>query len=107
LLGVGAWVKVHVAVDRRLGRRVAIKISHERFTGGFEREAQAISALNHPNICTLDDVGPNYLVTELVEGETLRDLLHRGIAAERAPEMRSRFSKLFVRLTMRVSYIAT
>lgn len=87
LLGKGGMGKVYLAVDTRLGRKVAIKISEERFTGRFEREARAISALNHPNICTLYDVGPNYLVTEVVEGETLRDLLKRAPAAERSLEI--------------------
>src|ERR1700688_2448544 len=65
-------------LDTRLVRKVAIKISHERFSGRFEREARAISALNHPNICTLYDVGPNYLVMELVDGEVLAERLKRG-----------------------------
>jgi serine/threonine-protein kinase len=52
-----------------LNRDVAIKVSAERFSERFEREAHAIAALNHPNICTLYDVGPDYLVMELVEGE--------------------------------------
>jgi serine/threonine protein kinase len=59
--------EVYKARDPRLGRDVAIKFAAERFT---DHEARAIAALNHPNICTLYDVGPNYLVTELVEGET-------------------------------------
>jgi eukaryotic-like serine/threonine-protein kinase len=50
---------------------VAIKVSHEEFTERFTREARTIAALNHPNICHLYDVGPNYLVMEYVEGETL------------------------------------
>jgi len=73
LLGAGGMGEVYSAVDTRLHRKVAIKVCQERFSGRFEREARAISALNHPNICTLYDIGPNYLVTELVEGETLRD----------------------------------
>jgi eukaryotic-like serine/threonine-protein kinase len=87
LLGEGGMGEVYLADDTRLGRKVAIKISRERFSGYFEREARAISALNHPNICTLYDVGPNYLVTELVEGETLRDLLKRGLTVERSLEI--------------------
>src|SRR2546428_4417662 len=71
LLGAGGMGEVYRAVDTRLDRKVAIKISTEPFSARFEREARAISALNHPHICTLYDVGPNYLVMELVEGETL------------------------------------
>ena len=48
------------------------------FSARFEREARAISSLNHPNICTLHDVGPNYLVMELVEGETIAARLKQG-----------------------------
>jgi serine/threonine-protein kinase len=78
-LGEGGMGVVYRAHDSRLGRDVAIKISSERFTERFEREARAVAALNHPNICTLHDVGPDYLVMELVEGETLSDVLtHRG-----------------------------
>jgi serine/threonine protein kinase len=77
-LGEGGMGEVFRAVDTRLGRAVAIKIVHERFNARFEREARAISSLNHPNICTLHDIGPNYLVMELVEGETLAARLKRG-----------------------------
>jgi eukaryotic-like serine/threonine-protein kinase len=72
LLGAGGMGQVYRAVDTRLDRKVAIKISARQFSDRFEREARAISALNHPHICTLHDVGPNYLVMELVEGETLK-----------------------------------
>src|SRR6266852_3729265 len=71
-LGAGGMGVVYRALDTRLDRAVAIKISAKRFSTRFEREARAISALNHPNICTLYDVGPNYLVMELVEGKPLR-----------------------------------
>jgi eukaryotic-like serine/threonine-protein kinase len=77
-LGRGGMGDVFRATDTRLGREVAIKISQERFTDRFEREARAIAALNHPNVCTLHDVGPNYLVMELVEGDTLDARLKRG-----------------------------
>src|SRR5205823_9191380 len=70
--------EVFCAVDTRLGRYVAIKLTHEQFSARFEREARAISSLNHPNICTLHDVGPNYLVMELVEGETIAARLKSG-----------------------------
>jgi Tol biopolymer transport system component/predicted Ser/Thr protein kinase len=77
-LGAGGMGQVYKARDTRLGRAVAIKIVSEHFSERFEREARAISALNHSNICTLYDVGPNYLVMELVEGETLAARLKRG-----------------------------
>ncbi len=70
--------QVFRATDTRLGRPVAIKISNEEFIGRFQQEARAIAALNHPNICTLYDVGPDYLVMELVDGETLAARLKRG-----------------------------
>src|SRR6476646_10327874 len=69
LIGKGGMGEVYRARDPRLGRDVAIKVSGERFSERFEREARAIASLNHPNICTLHDIGPNYLVMELVEGE--------------------------------------
>jgi len=72
-LGAGGMGEVYRATDTRLGREVAIKFSAERFSDRFEREARAVAALNHPNICTLYDVGPNYLVMELVEGPTLAE----------------------------------
>src|ERR1700733_2718735 len=87
LLGEGGMGKVYRGLDTRLHRAVAIKISAEQFSKRFEQEARAISALNHPNICTLYDVGPNYLVTELVEGETLRDWLEHTPALERRLEI--------------------
>jgi tetratricopeptide (TPR) repeat protein len=77
-LGEGGMGEVFRAVDTRLGRAVAIKTAHERFSDRFEREARAISSLNHPNICTLYDIGPNYLVMELVEGETIAARLKNG-----------------------------
>jgi eukaryotic-like serine/threonine-protein kinase len=77
-LGAGGMGEVFRAVDTRLGRPVAIKTTREQFSARFEREARAISSLNHPNICTLHDVGPNYLVMELVEGETIAVRLKSG-----------------------------
>lgn len=67
-LGEGGMGEVWRARDTRLDRTVAVKFSKSAFTERFEREARAIGALNHPNICTLHDVGPDYLVMELVEG---------------------------------------
>ena len=77
-LAQGGMGEVFQARDTRLGRNVAVKIAHAEFTGRFQREALAISALNHPHICTLYDVGSNYLVMELVEGETLARHLDKG-----------------------------
>src|SRR6266702_3883534 len=71
-IGAGGMGEVYRARDTRLGRIVAIKISHERFSQRFEREARSVAALNHPHICQLYDVGPDYLVMELVEGPQLR-----------------------------------
>ena len=87
-LGAGGMGEVYRARDTRLNRTVAVKIlpthlseradAHER----FDREARAISSLNHPNICHLYDVGSqdgtSYLVMECLEGETLADRLHKG-----------------------------
>jgi len=70
LIGKGGMGEVYRAHDPRLRRDVAIKVSAERFSERFEREAHAIAALNHPNICAIYDVGPNYLVMEYVEGES-------------------------------------
>src|ERR1700693_5080494 len=70
-LGKGGMGEVWKARDPRLNRDVAIKVAAQQFTDRFEREARAIAALNHANICILHDIGPNYLVMELVEGQTL------------------------------------
>ncbi|MGC2617933.1 MAG: protein kinase [Acidobacteriaceae bacterium] len=70
-IGAGGMGEVYRARDPRLNRDVAIKVSAAQFSERFEREAQAIAALNHPNICTLHDVGPNYLVMELIDGKPL------------------------------------
>jgi eukaryotic-like serine/threonine-protein kinase len=77
-IGAGGMGEVYRARDTRLNRDVAVKVSAERFSDRFEREAHSIAALNHPNICTLYDVGPNYLVMELVEGETLAERIEQG-----------------------------
>jgi eukaryotic-like serine/threonine-protein kinase len=70
-IGAGGMGEVYKARDSRLDRDVAIKVSAERFTERFAQEARSIAALNHTNACHLYDVGPDYLVMELVEGETL------------------------------------
>jgi len=67
-IGAGGMGEVYKARDTRLDRTVAIKVSQEKFSERFEREARAVAALNHPNICQLYDVGPNYLVMEYIDG---------------------------------------
>ncbi|MBI3210027.1 MAG: serine/threonine protein kinase, partial [Candidatus Solibacter usitatus] len=78
LLGEGGMGAVYKAHDPRLGRFVAIKVAKEQFSERFDREARAVAALNHNNICTLYDVGPHYLVMEFVEGPMLSTRIHQG-----------------------------
>ena len=92
-LGAGGMGEVYRALDPRLGREVAVKVLPEAVAKDperlrrFEKEARAVGALNHPNILTVHDVGTHdgspYVVTELLEGETLREVLVR-----RAPTTR-------------------
>src|ERR1700689_1856718 len=77
-IGKGGMGEVWKARDPRLNRDVAIKISAQQFTDRFEREAHAIAALNHANICTLHDIGPSYLVMELGTGPTLAERIAQG-----------------------------
>jgi len=87
-VGAGGMGEVYRARDTRLGRDVAVKIlppdfaANEGFLARFEREARTVSSLNHPNICTLFDVGrendTHYLVMELIEGESLAERLLKG-----------------------------
>jgi len=83
-IGAGGMGEVYKARDTRLDRAVAVKILPDHFAQNaqfkvrFEREAKTISQLSHPNICTLYDVGENYLVMELLEGESLADRLSKG-----------------------------
>jgi hypothetical protein len=72
LIGAGGMGEVYKARDTRLDRTVTIKVSQEKFSERFEREARAVAALNHPNICQLYDVGPDYLVMEYIEGTALK-----------------------------------
>src|SRR6266849_10585838 len=72
LIGSGGMGEVWKARDTRLGRIVAIKRLKGPHGERFEQEARAIAALNHPNICQIHDVGPDYLVLEYVEGEQLQ-----------------------------------
>ena len=71
-IGKGGMGEVWKARDTRIDRIVAIKVSQEHFSERFEREAKAIGALNHSNICQLYDVGPSYLVMEYIEGTPLK-----------------------------------
>src|SRR6202162_1096325 len=77
-IGAGGMGEVYKALDTRLGREVAIKVVAEDFSRRFELEARTIASLNHPCICALHDIGPNYLVMEYIEGETLSKLIERG-----------------------------
>ena len=77
-IGAGGMGEVYRAHDSRVGRDVAIKVSSEQFSDRFAREIHAVAALNHSNVCTLYDVGSNYLVMELVEGPTLADRIKQG-----------------------------
>jgi serine/threonine protein kinase len=70
-IGAGGMGEVYRARDARLNRFVAIKVSVAQLSERFEREAKAIAALNHPNICQIYDIGPNYLVMEYIEGTPL------------------------------------
>ena len=70
-LGAGGMGEVYKAIDTRLGRTVAIKTIHPEHMQRFDREARTIAAVNHPHICTLYDIGPDYLVMEYVEGKPL------------------------------------
>src|SRR5467141_784747 len=73
-IGAGGMAEVYKALDTRLNRTVAIKVLHEQLWSDpqakerFEREARTVAALNHSHICTLYDVGPDYLVMEYIEG---------------------------------------
>jgi Tol biopolymer transport system component/predicted Ser/Thr protein kinase len=84
-IGAGGMGEVYQARDTRLDRFVAIKIAREKFSARFKREARVIASLNHPNICMLYDVGPDYLVMEYVEGtqigrvEAVRKLLDLAV----------------------------
>src|SRR5271154_5397336 len=71
-IGEGGMGQVWKARDTRLDRVVAIKTAHAKFSERFEREARAVAALNHPHICTLYDVGPDYLVMEYIEGHEIK-----------------------------------
>src|ERR1700690_2335860 len=77
-IGKGGMGEVWRARDPQLGRDVAIKVSAQEFTDRFEREARAIAALNHSNVCTLYHIGPDYLVMEYIDGATLAERIKEG-----------------------------
>jgi hypothetical protein len=87
LIGSGGMGRVYKAFDARLGRSIAIKVSRAGFTGRFRREARAVAALNHPRICTLYDLGPNYLVMEYVEGFPIKGPMPLAQALKVAAEI--------------------
>jgi serine/threonine protein kinase len=86
-IGAGGMGEVYKALDKRLDRIVAFKVSKAEFTERFSREARTVAQLNHPNICTLHDVGPNYLVMEFVEGTPLQGPLPVEKALEYAAQI--------------------
>jgi Tol biopolymer transport system component len=86
-VGAGGMGEVYKARDTRLERTVAVKVSKEAFEERFRNEARAVAALNHAHICTLYDVGPDYLVMEYVEGKPLRGPLSVAEALRRAREI--------------------
>jgi serine/threonine protein kinase/Tol biopolymer transport system component len=86
-LGAGGMGAVYRARDPRLNRDVAIKISAEQFTERFDREARAIAALNHPHICQIYDVGPDYLVMELIDGQPLHGPLPLDLTLKYAAQI--------------------
>src|SRR5271156_67442 len=86
-VGAGGMGEVYRARDPRLNRDVAIKVSAAQFSERFEREAQAIAALNHSHICQVYDVGPNYLVMEFIEGTPLKGPLALDQALRSAMEI--------------------
>ncbi len=116
-LGGGGMGAVFLAWDARLHREVAIKLLHDEYSmpgmrERFLREARAASALNHPNICTIFDIGEQdgepYLVMELLQGETLKDRIQAGtMAPMRSSASRARWPRRWPRRTPRASSTAT
>src|SRR5271168_990437 len=86
-IGAGGMGEVYKARDPRLDRTVALKVSKAEFTERFTHEARTVAQLNHPHICTLYDVGPNYLVMEYVEGTPLKGPLPLEKAVEYAAQI--------------------
>ena len=98
-LGAGGMGEVYRARDARLGRDVAIKILPEGFAQSpdrlrrFEQEARVVATLNHPNILAIHDIGAEggapYLVTELLEGEPLREKMKEGALDRKSTRLNS------------------
>jgi predicted Ser/Thr protein kinase len=86
-IGAGGMGEVYKGRDKRLNRIVAIKIAKEQFSERFHKEAKAIAALNHPHICQIYDVGPNYLVMEFVEGAPVKGPLPQEWALKYAAQI--------------------
>ncbi len=92
-IGAGGMGEVYRARDSRLGRDVALKVLPASFAADaerlrrFEQEARAVAALSHPNILAVHDIGQHdgtpFLVSELLEGESLRNMLVRGVPPHR------------------------
>src|SRR6266581_1290031 len=86
-IGAGGMGEVWKARDTRLDRSVAVKVSKDQFSERFDREAHAVAALNHPHICQIYDVGPNYLVMEYIDGAPLKGPLPIDKAVEYAGQI--------------------
>ena len=89
LIGAGAMGEVWKARDTRLDRFVAVKYLKGNQNSRFELEARAIAALNHPHICQIYDIGPDYLVLEYIEGAPLKGPLETAVAQRLALQIAS------------------
>jgi serine/threonine protein kinase len=90
-IGADGMGEVYKARDTRLDRTVAVKVvpdhiaQRDDLRARFEREARAVASLNHPGICTPHDIGPGYMVMELIEGETLAARIEKGALPDPRP----------------------
>lgn len=117
-IGAGGMGEVYKAKDTRLDRIVAIKVLPEHLAQNperkqrFEREAKAISQLNHPHICTLYDIdcdnGIDFLVMEYIEGQTLAERLKKGaLLSTRRSSTAARLQTVWTRRTAPASFTET